>query len=81
MTEDEDDVVEESLVCPLTHKVFDDPVSTPYGHTYERAALLQYMADNNNMDPKEKKPIQKSQIAPNRALKLLADKYRKTMHK
>ena len=78
MTKDEDIDVDEDLVCPLTHKVFVDPVATPYGHTYERAALLQYMAANNNMDPKAKKPIHASQLVPQHALKRLADTYRRT---
>ena len=78
MTKDEDIDVDEDLVCPLTHKVFVDPVATPYGYTYEREALLRYMADNNNMDPKAKKPIKAHQLVPLHALKRLADKYRKT---
>ena len=78
MTKDEDIDVNEDLVCPLTHKVFVDPVSTPSGHTYEREALLKYMAENNNMDPKAKKPIEKHQLVPNRTVKTLADTYRIT---
>ena len=78
LTKDEDIDVDEALVCPLTHKVFVDPVVTPYGYTYEREALLKYMADNNNMDPKAKKTIQAHQLVSQRALKILADKYRKT---
>ena len=79
MTKDEDIDVNEDLVCPLTHKVFVDPVITPFGHTYEKEALLRYMADNNNMDPKAKKPIRADQLVPQLALKSLAYKYRKTM--
>ena len=78
MTKNEDIDVNEDLVCPLTHKVFVDPVSTPFGYTYEREALLRYMANNNNMDPKAKKPIRECQLVPQRALKNLADKYRKS---
>ena len=81
LTKDEDIDVNEDLVCPLTHKVFVDPVSTPFGHTYEREALLKYMAENNNMDPKAKKPIQKSLIFPQRTVKNLADIYRKSKGK
>merc|ERR1711871_831273 len=31
------------LVCPLTLQLFEDPVSTRYGHSYERAAITQYL--------------------------------------
>lgn len=31
-----------SFLCPITHEIMQDPVSTPYGHSYERAAILKY---------------------------------------
>lgn len=31
------------LKCPLTKKLFRDPVITKYGYTYERAAILRYI--------------------------------------
>ncbi len=40
-----------SICCPLIGKLFTDPVTTEYGRTCERKALLDYMAENNNMDP------------------------------
>ena len=78
LTKDEDTDVDDSLVCPLTHKVYDDPVITQYGFTYERAALLKYMAENNNMDPLAKKPITREKIVSNPALKKVADIFRNT---
>ena len=78
LTKDEDTGVDESLVCPLTHKVFVDPVATQYGYTYERAALMKYMAENNNMDPQAKKPIARERIISVEAVKKMADFYRKT---
>jgi hypothetical protein len=32
-----------SFLCPITHEIMQDPVTTPYGHSYERAALLRFV--------------------------------------
>ena len=77
LTKDEDTDVDDSLVCPLTHKVYVDPVTTQYGYIYERAALMKYMAENNNMDPQAKKPIARERIVSVEAVKKMADLYRK----
>merc|ERR1711974_239029 len=31
------------LICPLTLQLLSDPVSTRYGHTYERGAILEHL--------------------------------------
>ena len=67
----------DELKCPLTGKLFVNPVSTPYGHTYERDALLIFMAANNNMDPKAKQPLMQGDLHPNVAIKKLAENVRK----
>ena len=68
----------EELKCPLTGKLFMDPVTTPYGHIYERDALLQYMATNDNMDPKAKKPLNQADLVPCSVIKTLAENFRKS---
>jgi hypothetical protein len=37
-----DERVIPSFLCPITHEIMQDPVSTPYGHSYERAAIVKY---------------------------------------
>lgn len=32
-----------SFFCPITHEIMQDPVSTPYGHCYERSAITKYV--------------------------------------
>ena len=78
LTSDEDNDVDESLVCPLSHKVFVDPVTTQYGHTYERSNLMSYLAENGNMDPKAKKPVQLDRIFPALSMRKLANQCWKT---
>ena len=76
LTEETADV-DDYLKCPLTGKLFEDPVSTPYGHTYERKALLEYMKHNGNIDPKAKKPLRQDQLTPQMIIKAFVDKFQK----
>ena len=69
----------DELKCPLTGKLFMNPVSTPYGHTYEYDALLKYMAANNNIDPIAKQPLKQDDLHPNGAIRKLAENVRKLL--
>ena len=40
----------ENLKCPLSGKIFEDPV-TLNGHVYEREAIEDYLFENNWSDP------------------------------
>jgi len=61
------------MVCPLTGKLFVDPVNTEYGRTYERKALMEHLNENNNMDPLVRKPVSVDKITPNLNLKEMID--------
>lgn len=37
--------------CPPTVNLIENPVVTPFGHTYEKAALLEHMAKHGDVDP------------------------------
>ncbi len=63
------------LTCPLTKMVFEDPVSTPSGHTYERAAILEHIRQHAR-DPLSKQKLSTSQLAPNSAMKMLVQQYK-----
>lgn len=67
----------DELKCPLTGRLFVNPVSTPYGYTYEHDALLRFMTANNNMDPKAKRPLTQGDLHPNVAVRKLAENVRK----
>lgn len=69
------------LVCPLTKKLFEDPVLTRYGHTYERAALLDYLAQNNNQDPKAGMEIDPEDIHPNIGIMESVKIYKKALQR
>ena len=76
-TEDAD--APDQLVCPLTSKLFQDPVMTMFGHTYERKALLDHLAKNNNQDPIAKKEVDPNALFPNKTVLELVRKYQANM--
>lgn len=65
------------LTCPLTGKLYVDPVKTPSGHTYERAAILEYIKEHGK-DPLSKQKLKATNLTSNNATKMLIQQY-KTM--
>jgi len=47
-TKEEDDEKEriKSFICPINKKIMEDPVITPYGTTYEKSAILNWIKKN-----------------------------------
>ncbi len=54
--------------CPITHEIMKDPVIGPDGHTYERAAIEQWLSSNDK-SPITRKPMQTTSLIPNFALR------------
>ena len=50
---------------------------TPFEHTYERDALLQYMDTNENMDPIAKQSFDRAELRSCSVIKSLAENFRK----
>ena len=53
----------ESLLCPISQELLTDPVSSPYGHCYQREAIEAWL-DKHNTCPFTGKPLEKSQLVP-----------------
>ena len=53
-----------------------DPVITPYGTTYERSAIEEWLKTNNSC-PLSKKELTKNKLIPNYALKSAILAYKK----
>merc|ERR1712078_925836 len=66
------------LVCPLTLELFEDPVSTIHGHSYERKALEQALAVKH-VDPMIRAPLTPQQVFPNIAIRQAVEEYRKAV--
>jgi len=76
-----DDALElQSFICPITQEVFVDPVVTPYGHTYERHAIVDWIKGHAT-DPLTRQPLQESQLVPCYAIKAAIQQQKKMLVK
>ena len=57
-----------------------DPVITPYGTTYERSAILNWLKKHNT-DPLTKKKLSKDMLITNYALRSAIQEYKESLNK
>ncbi|KAK9161917.1 hypothetical protein Syun_002819 [Stephania yunnanensis] len=57
------------LCCKITLDILRDPVITPSGVTYERAALLDHFQKLGKYDPVTREPLDEHHLVPNLAIK------------
>ena len=67
------------FICPLTKELFDTPVMTREGDTYERCAIVQYVRQNQ-CDPFTRQPLTESDLIPNTAVLSAVHKYKKKIY-
>jgi hypothetical protein len=65
---DPENLAPHTLICPLSHETMIDPVVTPSGHTYERAAIERWL-DTSPTSPVTRAPLTPAQLVSNRALR------------
>uniref|UniRef100_A0A7S3D4M8 U-box domain-containing protein n=1 Tax=Palpitomonas bilix TaxID=652834 RepID=A0A7S3D4M8_9EUKA len=53
----------DSFCCPITRELMVDPVTTPFGHSYERQAIERWI-ERDGTCPITKRPLQKSDLIP-----------------
>jgi hypothetical protein len=72
-----DAFVSASYCCPITRRLMRDPVTTRYGHSYERAALVRALTNNGGKDPVENRPLRNNrcEISTNHALRRAIRRY------
>ena len=63
-------------ICPLSKCLFKDPVVTPYGDTYEREAIEEFIRDVRAEDPFRFQPLQIVDLRPNKILKQLTEQHK-----
>ena len=64
------DSFEEELCCPITQARMVDPVVTADGHSYERAAIVAWLA-RSDVSPLTNMPLLHKELVPNHALRSL----------
>ena len=67
-----------ALVCSITNQLFDNPVMTPEGNTYERYAILQHI-ENTHTDPISHTPLRSSDLIPNHNMEVMVKNYKSEM--
>lgn len=67
-----------TLLCPITHDVFEDPVLAQDGHTYERGAITEHFRTCRR-SPMTNQHIQGTALMPNYALKAAVADYRASL--
>jgi Mg-chelatase subunit ChlD len=70
-----DIIIPDSFYCPITQTIMTDPVICPEGHTFERAAIEEWIS-RNPTNPITRRELQAFRLRPNRALKDSIDKIR-----
>ena len=77
----EDDIEgKDSFICPINQTLMEDPVITPYGTTYERSAILNWLK-RNKTDPLTKKALSKEMLITNYALRSAIQEYKQSLNK
>ena len=63
-----------SFLCPITMEVMKNPVMDCEGNTYESKAIVEWI-EKHSTSPITKRPLQKKQLVPNRALREMIYRY------
>lgn len=74
------DIVPDVFICPITYEPFEDPVITPYGHSYERDAI-QRALESSNTDPLTRQPLTVQQLVSNINLKDAVQYYNENLRR
>ena len=75
------DSIPAEFICPLTMRLMKRPVTTPYGQTYEAAAILEYIQDYQNRCPKTGQPLARVDLKKDERLMKKISKWKKEFKK
>jgi hypothetical protein len=64
----------QSLTCPISKQIMQDPVVDTYGHSYERSAILKWL-EGNMTSPNTRQPLRREDLRPNHALRAVIEQY------
>ena len=70
---------EKELICPITQKIMEEPVITPYGTTYEKSAIVDYISKNKK-DFITKKHLDEKMLVTNYILKVAIKNYKESLN-
>eukprot|EP00123_Amoebidium_parasiticum_P013228 comp21839_c0_seq1/m.31177 comp21839_c0_seq1/g.31177 ORF comp21839_c0_seq1/g.31177 comp21839_c0_seq1/m.31177 type:complete len:148 (-) comp21839_c0_seq1:672-1115(-) len=76
----EDEVPIASFYCPITHELMVDPVQTPYGHCYERSAIVRHV-EMRGTDPLTNQGLRVEDLRPSINLRNAIQEYIETQRR
>jgi hypothetical protein len=71
--QNEESFSEKNLICPITNKIFQDPVLAGDGRVYERSAIVQWIQENGT-SPITLEPISIDDLLPEPSVKQLCQR-------
>ena len=71
-----DDIIPEEFICPISLSVMKDPVVSKDGQTYDRHAILQWLAQGHTTCPLTRQPLKPSLLVPNVNLRMRLMKWK-----
>ena len=78
MTVNNNDKIEKEFICPITQKIMDEPVITPYGTTYEKSAIIDWI-NKNQIDYKTENFLSEDMLVTNYILKVAIKEYKESL--
>ena len=68
---------EKEFKCPITQKIMEEPVITPYGTTYEKSAIIDWIK-KNNVDFETENFLSEDMLVTNYILKIAIKEYKES---
>ena len=79
ITEVDEDEMKKKFKCPITQKIMEEPVITPYGTTYEKTAIIDWI-NKNKTDFVTKNALDENMLVTNYILKVAIKNYKETLN-
>ena len=79
ITEVDDKEREKKFICPITKKIMEEPVITPYGTSYEKSAIVDWISKNKT-DFVTKNTLNEKMLVTNYILKVAIKNYKETLN-
>ena len=71
--------MKKEFICPITQNIMEEPVITPFGTTYEKSAIIDWIKKNKT-DFQTKKDLTEDMLVPNYILKVEINKYKESLN-
>ena len=70
-------IIPEEFLCPITQEIMVDPVMSRYGQSYERTAIIEWLASGTTTCPMTRQPLLLSNVVANHRLRAQIEGWRK----